>query len=55
MKLEVKQEPFPHIIIYNYFTEDELNHIWKELKFLTNPAYCLGHFTCSPCLQLGYT
>ena len=36
MKLEVKQEPFPHIIIYNYFTEDELNHIWKELKFLTN-------------------
>ena len=29
-------EPFPHIIIDNFYNEDELQLIWEELKFLRN-------------------
>ena len=30
-------EPFPHIIIDNFYNEDELQLIWEELKFFTKP------------------
>jgi hypothetical protein len=34
MNIVVKNEPFPHIIIDFYFTEEECNLIWKEIEFL---------------------
>ena len=30
-------EPFPHLIIKNFYNEDELQLIWEELKFFTKP------------------
>jgi len=35
MNILKNKEPFPHIIIENHYTEDELFHIWKELEFLS--------------------
>lgn len=34
MNIVIKNEPFPHIIIENYFTEEECLLIWKEIDFL---------------------
>tara|TARA_B100001057_G_scaffold86264_1_gene82121 strand:- start:3446 stop:4066 length:621 start_codon:yes stop_codon:yes gene_type:complete len=38
-KVEVKfnENPFPHVIIENFYNEDELKLIWQELDFLTHP------------------
>ena len=33
----VYQEPFPHLIVKNYYNEEELELIWEELKFYTKP------------------
>ena len=30
--------PFPHIIVKNFFNEEELELIWEELKFYTHPG-----------------
>ena len=30
-------EPFPHLIIEDFYSEDELKLIWRELDFLTSP------------------
>jgi Rps23 Pro-64 3,4-dihydroxylase Tpa1-like proline 4-hydroxylase len=30
------REPFPHLIIENFYSEDELKLIWQELDFLTS-------------------
>ncbi len=35
MNILKKKEPFPHIIIENHYTDEELFHIWKELEFLS--------------------
>jgi Rps23 Pro-64 3,4-dihydroxylase Tpa1-like proline 4-hydroxylase len=35
-KLELLQEPFPHAIIRNFYTEEELSLIWRELEFLNS-------------------
>jgi hypothetical protein len=37
IKIKILQEPFPHAIIENFYTEEELILIWKELDFLTSP------------------
>lgn len=34
--MEYKLEPFPHIVIYGQFTDDELVGVWRELAFLTH-------------------
>lgn len=34
MDIKIENEPFPYIIIEDYFTEDECNLIWKEIDFL---------------------
>ena len=31
------KEPFPHLVIEDFYSEDELKLIWKELDFLTSP------------------
>jgi Rps23 Pro-64 3,4-dihydroxylase Tpa1-like proline 4-hydroxylase len=31
------REPFPHLIIEDFYSEDELKLIWRELDFLTSP------------------
>ena len=35
MQLEILIEPFPHAIVRNFYTEQELSDIWRELKFLS--------------------
>jgi len=37
----VDEFPFPHMIIDNFYTEEELELIWEELKFYTKPGKLL--------------
>jgi hypothetical protein len=37
LEIELKQEPFPHAIIRNFYDQEELSLIWRELDFLTSP------------------
>ena len=30
-------EPFPHLIIKNFYNEEEVELIWEELNFYTKP------------------
>ena len=33
-KIKTARDPlYPHIIIYNWYTEEELDDVWKELDF----------------------
>lgn len=34
MNVKIENKPFPHIIIENYFTDDECDLIWREIDFL---------------------
>ena len=34
-------EPFPHLIIENFYDDEELDLIWEELKFYTKPGKLL--------------
>ena len=34
-------DPFPHLIIKNFYNEDELKLIWEELNFYTKPGKLL--------------
>jgi hypothetical protein len=36
-KVYLKKEPFPHAIIEDFYNEEELKLIWKELDYLTSP------------------
>ena len=35
-------EPFPHLIIKDFYNDDELKLIWEELDFLTKPNKLMG-------------
>ena len=35
MKIIQNKLPFPHVIVEDMYTEEELFHIWRELDFLT--------------------
>jgi len=37
MNVQKNQEPFPHLIVDEVYSEDELKLIWQELEFLTYP------------------
>ena len=37
IRAETFEEPFPYMIIYDFYNEDELNLIWEELNFYTKP------------------
>ena len=37
LEATVHQEPFPLMVIENFYNESELDLIWEELKFLTKP------------------
>jgi hypothetical protein len=59
-------EPFPHLIVENMYNDEELELIWKELKFLTKSNKLLdpknygaasnqnGHLTNSKALILDF-
>ena len=34
-------EPFPHLILYDFYNQGELDLIWEELKFYTKPGKLL--------------
>lgn len=36
-KVHLKKEPFPHAIIEDFYNEEELKLLWKELDYLTSP------------------
>jgi Rps23 Pro-64 3,4-dihydroxylase Tpa1-like proline 4-hydroxylase len=36
-KVHLKNEPFPHAIVENFYNTEELHFIWQELEFLTSP------------------
>ena len=36
-KVYLKNDPFPHTIIEDFYNEEELRLIWKELEYLTSP------------------
>ena len=38
LKLIRYEEPFPHIIVKNFYNEEELELIWEELNFYTKPG-----------------
>ena len=44
-RINILKDPFPHLIIENFYTDEELELIWEELKFLTKPGklYDPGH------------
>ena len=42
MKVEILHEPFPHAIIKDVYTDDELKLIWRELDFLTSKDKVMG-------------
>lgn len=37
-KIEILKDPFPHIIVKNFYSPDELDLIWEELDFLNKPG-----------------
>ena len=36
------EKPFPHLIVNNFYNDEELELIWEELKFYTKPGKLLG-------------
>ena len=32
------EEPFPHLIVNNFYNKEELDLIWEELRFYTKPG-----------------
>ena len=42
MKIKVFESPFPYIQIYDFYTDEELKLIWKELDFILNDYNLLG-------------
>ena len=47
-KISILKEPFPHLLMENFYTENELDLIWEELRFLTKPGKL-----CDPGLHHG--
>ena len=41
IKADAFMDPFPHLIIKNFYNDDELELIWEELKFYTKPGKLL--------------
>lgn len=37
----VYSDPFPHLILENFYNEEELELVWEELKFYTKPGKLL--------------
>lgn len=38
MDIEYVELPFPHLIIHNWYSDSELERIWKEIDFLTSES-----------------
>ena len=38
LECDVYDQPFPHLIVKNFYNEKELELIWEELKFYTKPG-----------------
>ena len=43
-------DPFPHLILENFYNEEELNLVWEELKFYTKPGKLLEPKDFGGCL-----
>ena len=38
LELDVWYDPFPHLIVKNFYNKEELDLIWEELNFYTKPG-----------------
>ena len=38
MLVHKHRKPFPHLIIEDFYNEEELELIWEELKYYTKPG-----------------
>ena len=38
-------DTFPHLILENFYNEEELNLVWEELKFILNQENFLNQKT----------
>ena len=34
-KYVIRQQPIPYMLVKNYFSEDDIEHMFRELRFLT--------------------
>lgn len=41
IEADVFEEPFPHLVLHNFYNKEELNLIWEELNFYTKPGKLL--------------
>lgn len=41
LELDVWYDPFPHLIVKNFYNKEELDLIWEELNFYTKPGKLL--------------
>ena len=35
IEVDILKDPFPHLILYNFYNDNELKLIWEELNFYT--------------------
>lgn len=49
----IKTDPFPHIIIENFYSSEELKYIWEELEFLTKNKLKDPHETAPAVTETG--
>ena len=45
--MRIENDPFPHIIIENYFNEVEYNLVWREIEFLSSKLKSPGNFSAA--------
>jgi len=45
--MKIKNDPFPHIIIEDYFTDAEYKLIWREIDFLSSKLKTPGDFSAA--------
>ena len=41
IEADAYEEPFPHLILHNFYNKEELDLIWEELNFYTTPGKLL--------------
>ena len=41
IEADAYEEPFPHLILHNFYNKEELDLIWEELNFYTKPGKLL--------------
>jgi Rps23 Pro-64 3,4-dihydroxylase Tpa1-like proline 4-hydroxylase len=51
MEFKYSENPIPHIIVENFYSEQELSDVWKELEFLTNERIMVSGDKTAPAID----